>query len=154
MEANELLKNKINNPILFGTLSAGKYLHPTGWRSSFKELKQWLKLFNDHPDAYKIYRLAKRRKPKKELPPIKPSGDFLNGYGNIIDLIKPVFPLTKNHKFKREAFRISIKVRRALNRKNVKYVEDLLSSNDVKRKLHISEMSQLRAGVVQCILYF
>ena len=33
------LKNKIDNKILIGTLSADKYLHPTGWRSSYKELK-------------------------------------------------------------------------------------------------------------------
>ena len=91
----ELLKSKVQNPILFGTISAKKYLHPTGWRSSFIELKNWLKLYNDHPDAYKIYRLAKRRKPKKDKLPIQPSGDYLNGYGNILrDLIKPVFPLS------------------------------------------------------------
>ena len=59
------LKSKINNQILFGTIDAEKYLHPTGWRSSFNELKNWLNAYNDHPDAYKIYRLAKRRKPKK-----------------------------------------------------------------------------------------
>ena len=33
------LKHQINNKILIGTLDADKYLHPTGWRSSYKELK-------------------------------------------------------------------------------------------------------------------
>ena len=59
------LKHQINNKILIGTLDADKYLHPTGWRSSYKELKDWLNKYHDHPDAYKIYRLALRRKPIK-----------------------------------------------------------------------------------------
>ena len=37
------LKSKINNKILFGTLDAEKYLHPTGWRSSFSDLKNCCK---------------------------------------------------------------------------------------------------------------
>ena len=60
----EKLKKQIDNKILIGTLNADKYLHPTGWRSSYHELKQWLEEYNDHPDAYRIYRLAKKRKPK------------------------------------------------------------------------------------------
>ena len=33
----EELKKRIDNKVLLGTLNADKYLHPTGWRSSFKE---------------------------------------------------------------------------------------------------------------------
>ena len=95
-EKIEKLKKQIDNKILIGTLNADKYLHPTGWRSSYRELKNWLNEFHDHPDAYKIHRLALRRKPIKSRSPKRPSGDFLNGYGNIIkDLIKPTFPLAK-----------------------------------------------------------
>ena len=87
--------------------------------------------------------------------PTKPSGDYLNGYGNILkDLIKPVFPLSQNHKFKREAFKISIKVRRAINRKNVKYAEELLSSENVKRKLKNNEIAQLRAELAHAYFIF
>ena len=133
----EKLKKQIDNKILLGTLNADKYLHPTGWRSSYKELKDWLNEYHDHPDAYKIYRIALRRKPIKFKPPKKPSGNFLNGYGNISkDLIKPTFPLAKS-KYKRDSFIISIKVRRAIRRKNLDYVENLLSSIKIKQKLLI-----------------
>ena len=47
----ERLKKRINNKILIGTINADKYLHPTGWRSSYKELKDWLNVYHDHPDA-------------------------------------------------------------------------------------------------------
>ena len=72
----EKLKNQIDNKILIGTLNADKYLHPTGWRSSYKELKQWLNEYHDHPDAYKIYRLALRRKPVKSKSPKNQVGIF------------------------------------------------------------------------------
>ena len=150
----EKLKNQIDNKILIGTLNADKYLHPTGWRSSYKELKQWLNEYHDHPDAYKIYRLALRRKPVKSKSPKKPSGDFLNGYGNISkDLIKPTFPLAKS-KYKRDTFQISIKVRRAIRRKNLDYVENLLSSKKTKQKLTNQELAQLRAEFAHAYFIF
>ena len=75
----EKLKKEIDNKILVGTLNADKYLHPTGWRSSYTELRDWLNEYNDHPDAYKIHRLSLRRKPIKSKSPKKPIGNFLNG---------------------------------------------------------------------------
>ena len=150
----EKLKNQIDNKILIGTLNADKYLHPTGWRSSYKELKQWLNEYHDHPDAYKIYRLALRRKPVKSKSPKKPSGDFLNGYGNISkDLIKPTFPLAKS-KYKKDSFKIAIKVRRAIRRKNLDYVENLLSSKKTKQKLTNQELAQLRAEFAHAYFIF
>ena len=56
---------RVKNPILKGHVLAQRYLHPTAWRSSYKELSEWLAHYNDHPDASRIYWLAKRRKPKK-----------------------------------------------------------------------------------------
>ena len=150
----EKLKKKIDDRVLIGTLNADKYLHPTGWRSSYKELKEWLSNYNDHPDAYKIYRIALKRKPKKSKSPKKPSGNFLNGYGNITrDLIKPTFPLAKS-KYKRDAFIISIKVRRAIRRKNLKYVENLLSAKKTKQKLSSQELAQLRAELAHAYFIF
>ncbi len=150
----ENLKKQINNKILIGTLNADKYLHPTGWRSSYNELKNWLNIYHDHPDAYKIYRLALRRKPIKSQRPKKPSGDFLNGYGNISkDLIKPTFPLSKS-KYKRDSFKISIKVRRAIRRKNLDYVDNLLSSKYTKQKLTLLELAHLRAELAHAYFIF
>lgn len=150
----EKLKKKIDNKILFGTLNADKYLHPTGWRSSYKELKDWLKKYHDHPDAYKIHRIALRRKPVKSKSPKKPSGNFLNGYGNISkDLIKPTFPLAKS-RYKRDSFIISIKVRRAIRRKNLDYVENLLTAKKTKQKLTYQELAQLRAELAHAYFIF
>jgi len=150
----EKLKKQIDNKILLGTLNADKYLHPTGWRSSYKELRDWLNEYHDHPDAYKIHRIALRRKPTKSKSPKKPSGNFLNGYGNVSkDLIKPTFPLAKS-KYKRDSFIISIKVRRAIRRKNLDYVDNLLSSIKTKQKLTSQELAQLRAELAHAYFIF
>jgi len=63
----------INNKILMGHVLAQRYLHPKCYRSQFLELSSWLKLYNDHPQAKKIYRLAIRRMPKGYKRPPSPS---------------------------------------------------------------------------------
>ena len=59
----DLLIAELENPILLGRVLAQRYLHPTGWRSRYGELRDWLALYNDHPAATRIYRLARKRKP-------------------------------------------------------------------------------------------
>ena len=72
---------RLKDPVLKGHLLAQRYLHPTAWRSSYKELSSWLAAYNDHPDASRIYWLAKRRKPKNARSPKAPKPGYLNGYG-------------------------------------------------------------------------
>ena len=72
---------RLESPLLKGHLLSQRYLHPTAWRSSYAELSAWLKLYYDHPDASRIYWLAKRRKPKNTKDPKSPKPGYLNGYG-------------------------------------------------------------------------
>jgi hypothetical protein len=68
---------KISNKILMGHILAQRYLHPKCYKSKYLELYFWLKKYNDHPQAKKIYRLAIKRMPggyKSPMKPIKPSG--------------------------------------------------------------------------------
>ena len=63
----------LEDPILMGHVLAQRYLHPTKYRSKYKELKDWLAKYHDHPEARRIYDLAMRRKPKNWKPPHPPS---------------------------------------------------------------------------------
>ena len=100
IKVDSLIK-KVKNKILLGNVYAERYLHPTGWRSSFKDLKIWLEKYNDHPDATRITRIALKRKPKNSKTPKKPTTGFLNGYGTYkANSLKPRFPLD-NKKDKR-----------------------------------------------------
>ncbi len=71
-EANKYIL-KINNNILMGHVLAQRYLHPKCYRSKYSELSNWLKKYNDHPQARRIYRLAVRRMPQGYKSPSLPS---------------------------------------------------------------------------------
>ncbi len=55
---------KLEDRILMGHVLAQRYLHPTHYRSKFRELRDWLKKYADHPQARRIYKLAMKRRPK------------------------------------------------------------------------------------------
>lgn len=72
LNAAKNIIQQLDNDILIGHVLAQKYLHPTAHRSTFKELTDWLKLYADHPDARRLYRLALKRRPKGKTFPNKP----------------------------------------------------------------------------------
>ncbi|MGY9027945.1 MAG: lytic transglycosylase domain-containing protein [Candidatus Puniceispirillales bacterium] len=154
-KVDKLIK-KIDNKILLGTVFAERYLHPSGWRSSYKQLKLWLDRYNDHPDAVRIYRIASKRKPKNFKNPNEPTKGFLNGYGLYKEnVLKPRFPLKKvNNKFSRSSYLISIKFRRAINKRKATYAEGLLNDKKNKKYLTKDEQSQLRAELSYAYFIF
>lgn len=70
-EADRLIA-VLEDRLLMGHVLAQRYLHPTKYRSKYKELKAWMALYADHPDAGRIYKLALRRKPKNWRAPVPP----------------------------------------------------------------------------------
>jgi peptidoglycan lytic transglycosylase len=62
----------LSDRLLMGTVLAQRYLHPTAYRSKYAELKAWLDLYSDHPDAPKIYALALKRQPAGAPAPVRP----------------------------------------------------------------------------------
>jgi soluble lytic murein transglycosylase-like protein len=72
---------KVDDPVLMGHVRAQRYLHPTSYRSRFKELADWLKSYADHPDARQIYNLALRRKPARAAAPHPPRQPRIDAIG-------------------------------------------------------------------------
>lgn len=72
-EADRLIA-RLRDPVLMGHVLAQRYLHPTGWISSFDELRTWLDSWADHPDARRIHALALRRQPAGAAAPAPPVG--------------------------------------------------------------------------------
>ncbi len=66
-QADKLIK-QIDNPILLGHVWFQRYMHPTGYRSSYGELAGWMKAYADHPNAWRVYRLARKRQGKARAP--------------------------------------------------------------------------------------
>ena len=61
-KANKIIMG-LHDQILMGHVLAQRYLHPNKYRSKYKELKDWMARFADHPDANRLYKLALKRKP-------------------------------------------------------------------------------------------
>jgi len=68
----------LSDRILMGHVLFQRYMHPTGWRSSFAELSGWLAVYADHPDADRIYRLALNRRPEGAAAPQAPTSGRLD----------------------------------------------------------------------------
>ena len=79
-QADKIIKT-LDNDLLMGRVLSQRYLHPTGWRSTYTELKNWMAEYHDHPSATRIYRLAKKRRPANYKHPKAPKEGYLNGYG-------------------------------------------------------------------------
>ncbi|MEM9421598.1 MAG: lytic transglycosylase domain-containing protein [Pseudomonadota bacterium] len=63
----------LENKILLGYVLEQRYMHPTAYRASFRELSRWLSAYPDHPNAAPVYRLAKKRQ-GRNLAPRRPTG--------------------------------------------------------------------------------
>ena len=63
---------QLGDRLLMGHVLAQRYLHPTAYRSRYKELKAWMADYADHPEAPRIYKLALRRKPRNWKYPARP----------------------------------------------------------------------------------
>ncbi|WP_281684855.1 lytic transglycosylase domain-containing protein [Thalassobaculum salexigens] len=72
---------RVQNKILLGHVKAQRYLHPTAYRSSWVELRDWLQDYADLADAKRIYGLAVRRKPASAKAPRAPERGYLGGNG-------------------------------------------------------------------------
>ena len=147
---------RLRDPMLMGHLLSQRYLHPTAWRSSYSELASWLRQFNDHPDASRIYWLAKRRKGKSQKAPTKPKSGYLNGYGQAGSYgYRPTIPMSTKARASISTTRnIARKVRRSIRRGWPTGAVEVLSSKANKRYLTKQEEAQLRGEVAHAYFIF
>jgi len=80
-KAADALLGRLNSETLLGHVQYQRYMHPTAYRSSYKELAGWLDRYSDHPGANKIYKLALKRRPRGANAPTKPAKGYMTGSG-------------------------------------------------------------------------
>ena len=71
-KADDQIK-QLEDRVLMGHVLAQRYLHPTKYRSKYKELKDWMAEYADLHYASQIYKLALRRKPANWKSPKRPA---------------------------------------------------------------------------------
>ena len=147
---------RLENPLLKGHLQSQRYLHPTAWRSSYAELSAWLELYYDHPDASRIYWLAKRRKPKNMKDPKSPKPGYLNGYGHAgLYGYLPQIPADRaGRAAPSRTANVARLVRQAIRRGWPTGALDVLKDPDNKRYLTKAEEGQLRSEIAHAYFIF
>ncbi|MGI9506156.1 MAG: transglycosylase SLT domain-containing protein [Geminicoccaceae bacterium] len=80
-QAADALLARLDDHTLLGHVQHQRYMHPTAYRSSYKELAAWLKAYGDHPDAERVYKLALKRRPRGTEAPVKPAKGYMTGSG-------------------------------------------------------------------------
>ena len=70
-QADKLIA-QLDNDILMGHVLEQRYMHPNKYRSKYKELKDWMAKYADHPQAHRVYKLALKRRPSNWKYPDKP----------------------------------------------------------------------------------
>ena len=143
--ANRLIK-KLANKVLLGHVQAQRYLHPTHYRSRYKELATWLKNYADHPDAKRIYKLAVRRKPRGYRSPNRPNLPrqkiFSESGNGGIERTK-----RRGLRYNRNARNLHAKIRRLVRRKRMTAATNFLKKKRFRRlgKAHV-DIGKMRIG--------
>lgn len=75
--ADKLIEG-LDDRLLMGHVLYQRLMHPTAYRSTYKELKAWMGQYADHPGAEKIYSLALRRRPSNWRYPLQPQNPVPN----------------------------------------------------------------------------
>lgn len=98
-QADRLIQ-RLDNKILMGHVTFEKLMHPTAYRSSYSELAAWMNSYADHPNAWRVYRLAKKRQAKARAPRV-PEKTRYPGVTGQSALPKP--PLPRRSRLERKA---------------------------------------------------
>ncbi len=83
--AADRLIARLDDPVLMGHVLFQRYMHPTGWRSSFEELSGWLRDYADHPGAERVHRLALKRRPAAAAAPTAPRAGRIGDVAHVND---------------------------------------------------------------------
>jgi len=145
----DALIGKLQDRLLMGHVMAQRYLHPTKYRSKYKELKAWMAEYADHPDAGRLYKLAKSRQPKKwrgpkspaRLP--QPAASDAQSSGIAVpgkNLKSSARRLVRNYQRQ---------IRSRLRHGHTLAVKKLLRTKDIKRLFSITQYDQAKAQLGQ-----
>ena len=132
---------------LLGDVLAQRYLHPTGYRSSYKELRRWLVSYADLPDARKIYKLAVKRRPKGGVLPRSPTfkKSYLPPARHARTVHKSAKRLTKTQR--KRVRRLQARIRRQVSRSQLTVTEKLIGSAEVQRLFDPVQIDEAYARV-------
>jgi soluble lytic murein transglycosylase-like protein len=140
---------------LLGHLLAQRYLHPTAYRSKYKELREWMAHYADHPDAGRIYKLALKRRPKNYKYPARPAAKP-SGFSAARATVSRPYRSTKrlSKAKRRQARQLKRQIRRNVLRTRLSVTEELLASPKAKSLLDRVERDDGLSRVAAAWFYY
>jgi len=154
MAAADAIIATLDDNVLMGQVLAQRYLHPTAYRSRYRELKAWLKAYRALPPAKRIWRLAIKRKPKGVRRPAR--------YQRKPESLGAPLPPPKGYRSSKRLSRsldkrrrhLIRKIRRNLRRTYLTPTARLLASRDAVRLLDRRETDAARADLGAAWYYY
>ena len=121
------LIDRLQDTGLMGHVLFQRYMHPTGYRARWTELRDWLKNYADQPGAWRVYKLARKRKPRGvSMPKQPPSRVYFN------ERLKTGQPLFRTRNARRIKNRVAWLVRRERPTQALDYIQTRKQSRRLK----------------------
>ncbi len=144
---------RLEDRLLMGHVLFQRYMHPTAYRSKYKELKAWMADYADHPEAGRVYRLATKRRPAGAANPQRPVAITVTLLGEAgIEPYRTTKKLSKAQR--RQAQSLLRQVRHNVLRTRFTVTEKLLASAEARRLLDSVELDQAFAEVAAGWYYY
>ena len=148
------LISRLRDRSLVGHVLAERYLNAYGGPPSYDRLAAWLTKYRDLPQAERIYKLARKIRPKKRKRPSPPAAK----HGSVgAEKVAPPPHWSKKNLTRKQRRRVSQLKRRAriyLSRGWVSRAEKMLSDPEVRRLFDRFEHDEARAQVAAAWFYF
>ncbi len=154
-DADRLI-SRLSDDVLMGHVLAQRYLHPTAYRSRYKELKDWLASYADLPQAPRIYKLALTRRGSANYPK-KPVGSYVSGAGYDYENISPYYHKSTKQLSAAQRSRLSTlknRIRHRIGNGWPSGALEVLESLEAKRLFDAYEQDQARASIASGYYYF
>lgn len=147
---------QLGDRILLGHVMAQRYLHPTRYRSRYHELAAWLKRYNDHPDAGRIYRLALKRRGRTGHWPRQPVRDAGPVYSEARDgaVTRYVSPRRRGTKLRRLVSGMKVRIRRHARANRLSVAERVLNQRGYQRTLDRVEIDILNGRIGKAWFFY
>lgn len=145
------LIGQLDNDVLMGHVLFQRYMHPRKYRSKYKELKDWMAAYADHPSATRVYKLALKRRPSNWKYPAKPQRLKASGTLQYQPSFKRIHIPSKKASSaqRREARQLRNKIHRSLRRGHTLVAKRYLQQKRTKQILSVAEYDEARARLAK-----
>ncbi|MGV6800297.1 MAG: lytic transglycosylase domain-containing protein [bacterium] len=150
--ADQLI-DRLDDKILLGHVYHQRYMHPTAYRSSYAELKRWLDLYADHPNADVIYTLAKKRRPAGAAAPKRFQTRRWRVRGNQKQLHPELTEHFTNSPHQSELRRIEGKVRWHVEEDEPTQALNYISAPTQRRLMTEAQYDRMRSWIAESYYY-